>query len=566
VLRGRTIEAVGPDVEAPAGATVVDGRGATLLPGFLDAHTHTWGDALVRAAVFGVTTELDMFTMPTFAQAMRAEQADSGAPGRADLLSAGYLATAPGGHGTEYGLPVPTLSRPEEAAAWVDARLAEGSDYVKIVSEDGSAFGRATPTLDGATIAAVIAAAHARGRLAVVHVSTEERAIQALEAGADGLVHAFVNRAASDAFVELAAAKKAFVAPTLTVVESTTGQPGGRSLVDDARLGPYLVSSEVDNLGRSFPLREHRFANALDAVRRLAAAGVPILAGTDAPNPGTAHGASIHRELELLVSAGLTPLQALAAATSAPAKAFGLADRGRIAPGLRADLVLVEGDPTSDVTGTRAIRQVWKLGQEVPRPLAVVGPAGPVTPAAAAPVPGSGLVSDFEGGTATAGWGAAWQASTDQLAGGKSQVAVELAGGGAGGSARALDISGELRAGFAYPWAGAMLMLGGTQMEPVDLSRFAGVSFAVRAPDAAAGAAGAGGMLLVFARRLGNIPAAHPFEAGAEWRSVTVPFAQLGLDGTDVQAIFVGGGPALGTFRLHLDDVRLVPEEAPGSP
>ena len=80
-------------------------------------------------------------------------------------------------------------------------------------------------------------------------------------------------------------------------------------------------------------------------------------AGTDAPNSGTAHGASLHGELQLLVEAGLTPTEALAAATSAPAAAFHLTDRGRIAPGLRADLVLVEGDPTADILQTRAIVQ-----------------------------------------------------------------------------------------------------------------------------------------------------------------------------------------------------------------
>jgi len=118
----------------------------------------------------------------------------------------------------------------------------------------------------------------------------------------------------------------------------------GASLADDPRLAPYLTADEVQNLRRCFPHHEGVFQNALDAVRQLSRAGVPILAGTDAPNPGTAHGASLHRELELLVSAGLTPTQALAAATSVPARIFGLKDRGRIAPGLRADLLLV--DPT----------------------------------------------------------------------------------------------------------------------------------------------------------------------------------------------------------------------------
>ncbi|HEV8628834.1 MAG TPA: amidohydrolase family protein, partial [Thermoanaerobaculia bacterium] len=328
VVSGRLITAVGPRVRVPAGVAVVDGRGATLLPGLIDAHTHTWGDALTRAAVFGVTTELDMFTVPAFAQVMRAEQAGTGAPGRADLFSAGFLATAPGGHGTEYGMPVPTLTTPAEAQSWVDARLAEGSDYIKIISEDGSSYGRSIPTLDRDTIAALVAAAHQRGKLAVVHVSTEARAEEALAAGADGLAHVFDDRPPEQAFVDLAVEDKAFVVATLTVVESTSGVASGHALPDDPRLAPYLLPSEVDNLRTAFPLHgQPRFQNALDAVRRLRDARVSILAGTDAPNPGTTHGASIHRELELLVSAGLTPVQALAAATAVPAKAFHLTDR-----------------------------------------------------------------------------------------------------------------------------------------------------------------------------------------------------------------------------------------------
>ena len=92
-----------------------------------------------------------------------------------------------------------------------------------------------------------------------------------------------------------------------------------------------------------------------------------ILAGTDVPNPGTAHGVSMHRELELLVQAGLTPQEALAAGTSRPADCFGLDDRGRIAPGLRADLLLVRGDPTTDILATRDIVAVLRSGVRVDR-------------------------------------------------------------------------------------------------------------------------------------------------------------------------------------------------------
>lgn len=550
IERGK-IRAAGAGVAVPAGAEAVDGSGATLLPGLIDGHTHAFGDALERALVFGVTTELDMFTTPELAQAMRLEQATTGASGRADLLSAGYLATVPGGHGTEYGLPIPTLTRPEEAQAWVDARIKEGSDYIKIVAEDGSPYGMTTPTLDPATIAALVAAAHKRGKLAVVHVSTERDAERVLEAGADGLVHVFTDRAPEAKFVALAKKEKAFVTPTLTVVESTTGEASGKSLATDPHLSPYLKAEEIDTLGRAFPKRETlKLANAFAAVRQLHQAGVPILAGTDAPNPGTAHGASLHRELELLVAAGLTPVEALRAATSAPARVFRLLDRGRIAPGYRADLVLVEGDPTKAITATRAILRVWKGGVEAARPKVertAQAPGG-----AKLEIDPRGRISDFEDGATSTRFGGGWMASTDQMAGGKSEVRPEVGGGGVNGG-KALALSGEIKAGFAFPWAGVMFSPGGVTMAPVDLSAFAGVDFQVKGDGRPAN-------LLVFARRLGRMPAQKSFPTTTEWTPVKVTFSELGLDATDVMGIFVGAGQPTGPFQLWIDDVGLTPK------
>ncbi len=109
-------------------------------------------------------------------------------------------------------------------------------------------------------------------------------------------------------------------------------------------------------------------ANARESVRRLHAAGIRILAGTDAPNPNTTHGASVHEELQQLVRAGLSPTESLVAATSGPAAVFGLTDRGRIAVGLRADLLLVNGDPTRRISHTRSIVAIWKNGYRIRRP------------------------------------------------------------------------------------------------------------------------------------------------------------------------------------------------------
>src|SRR5262249_40200650 len=153
---------------------------------------------------------------------------------RADLFSAGTVVTAPGGHGTEYSQKIPTIASPSEAQAFVDARISEGSDYIKIIYEDGKAFGRTIPTISKETMAAVIASAHKRGKIAVVHISTLEGARDAIEAGVDGLAHIFIDRAPDPEFIRLIATRQAFVIPTLAVTESINGVAGGASLATDS--------------------------------------------------------------------------------------------------------------------------------------------------------------------------------------------------------------------------------------------------------------------------------------------------------------------------------------------
>jgi len=144
--------------------------------------------------------------------------------------------TAPGSHGTQYG-PIPTITEPAQAQAFVDARIAEGSDYIKIILAGGSVR-RSVPTLSAETLKAVIAAAKQRGKLAVVHVVTENHARLAIEAGADGLVHIYKDGRADVSFARLAKSRGVFVIPTLTVRESNFGVPTGASLASDARLAP----------------------------------------------------------------------------------------------------------------------------------------------------------------------------------------------------------------------------------------------------------------------------------------------------------------------------------------
>jgi len=558
VVDGR-IAAIGELVESPAGAREIDGTGKTLLPGLIDAHVHVVAlDNLRQALALGVTTELDMFTTVTMAADVRRQQAEGKLLDAADLFSSGTLATASGGHGTEYGFKIPTINGPEEAQAFVDARIAEGSDYIKIIYDDLRAYGGHTPTISRETLSALIAAAHKRHKLAIVHIGDLESARQAVEAGADGLAHVFIDRRPDAGFAKFVADHHAFVIPTLSVLRSACGVSNA-SLAQDARIAPYVVPADLGNLAITFPRKtglEQACAQS-EAVRQLKAAHVPLLAGTDPPNFGTAHGASLHGELQLLVEAGLTPEEALAAATSAPAAAFRLDDRGRIATGKRADLVLVNGDPTRDILATRDIVAVWKLGVEVDRGArrALVAQqnaeAGKLRSAPPPQGSESGLISDFEEEKPAAKFGAGWMASTDAMRGGKSTVEFRVVQEGAQNGRGSLLVTGEIRPGFAYPWAGVMFSPGLGPMAPANLSRWKQITFWARGD-------GREYRIMVFARRLGYQPAMQAFTAGPEWRRFSFPFSKFGgTDGSDIMSIIIAAGPPEGPFSLKLDDLRL---------
>jgi imidazolonepropionase-like amidohydrolase len=361
---GKIARVGGPSTSASG--PVIDGAGKTLIPGLIDAHVHVGGDtksSLNQSLMFGVTTELDMYTGAARLKEMK-QIAREDPPDASDIRSAGSGVTAPGGHPTQMGGPeLPTLSSAGEAQAFVDARIAEGSDYIKIIYDNLAGLAKPLPMLTREELEAAVRAAHKRGKLAVVHISSEQQARDAIEAGADGLAHIFTGTEASPDFGRLAARHHVFVIATLSVL---CPNRINAVLANDERVTPYVRPVWMRMLATPLPWSSP-CEGTMDAIAQLRAAHVPILAGTDSPIPGTAYGVSLHGELQLLVHAGLTPREALTAATSATARAFHLDDRGRIVPGLRADLVLVKGDPTENIGDTLSIERIWKRGIEVTR-------------------------------------------------------------------------------------------------------------------------------------------------------------------------------------------------------
>jgi imidazolonepropionase-like amidohydrolase len=331
---GPVIAAVEPGgtIDEPD-ARMVRHRGATLLPGLIDAHVHLRGTGdLEELARWGVTTALDMGSWPP---ALIGELRQAGFT---DVRSTGAGAIGPGSPLAKIpGRPADSIvTQPEDGRRFVATRVAEGVDYIKVIVDPP---GRGGP--DQATITAIVQAAHDAGRMVVAHASNTGAVAMAQAAGADVLTHAPLDAALDQAAVaEVVRAQRTSV-PTLVMMEGVA------------------ANAPVPGLD---------YGHARDSVAALHRAGVPIVLGTDANQaPGVPanvpYGESVHRELELLAGAGLSPIEALHAATGAAADRFGLRDRGRITTGLRADLLLVGGDPTTGISSTRAILAVRLAGK-----------------------------------------------------------------------------------------------------------------------------------------------------------------------------------------------------------
>jgi imidazolonepropionase-like amidohydrolase len=372
--RGLTVEVengvireVKPAGKPPDKAGYIDGTGKTLLPGLIDAHSHIGyqEEGLEQAAALGVTTELDMWGDPARLGILRQEIKRGQHPNAADFRTAGIGASVPGGHPSEMeGPPYPKLGPKDDAQAFVDARIAEGSDYLKII------YDHLLPGLTFDQLRDLVAAAHRRGLRTVAHETVQKDGLEAIRAGVDDVEHLFADSPITPEFVSAAVENHTAITPTLAIISAASGEARGAPLADDPRFSAYLLGWNVRGLHSKFPeefTRRTHFEYACSATKTLHQAGVTLLAGTDAPGPGTGYGLSMHVELQLLTECGLTAEEALSAATALTAREFDLIDRGRIQAGRRADLLLVKGDPSRDIRATRDIVGVWIAGRKVDR-------------------------------------------------------------------------------------------------------------------------------------------------------------------------------------------------------
>ncbi len=280
-----------------------------VMPGLIDAHTHMGTTAHVKAMLKnGITATCDV------------------SASRGLVESSGQLEIV-----NSAGMAMGMIMNPK---SYVENAAANGARYIKVLLFNPLSIGK--PALRG-----IVKAAHAKGLKVAVHATEVSTVRQAVDAEADILLHVPMKETFPEDLAKTIAEKNIAVAPTLVMME--TFAHSGR--------GGYEITD---------------YQNAENAVKLLHDRGVSILAATDA-NPGNfapsvGYGNTLHREMELLANAGLTPVEVLTAATSRNAEAFGI-KTGRIAPGQPATMLLVDGRPDRDITAITRIKQIWVKGE-----------------------------------------------------------------------------------------------------------------------------------------------------------------------------------------------------------
>jgi imidazolonepropionase-like amidohydrolase len=369
LVKGDRIVAAGPNLAVPAGVRLIDLPGTTLMPGMIEGHSHLflhpynetlWDDQVLHEALAlrtaravvhadrtlraGFTTERDLGTEGAgYADAGLKQAINQGIVPGPRLLVATRAIVARGAYGPkgfEPGVAIPQgaqeVAGVDETVKAVRDQVAGGADIVKFYADYHWGKGEPSrPTLSQAELNAGVAAAHDAGRLVAVHATTAEGMRRATLAGADTIEHGYAGTA--EVF-KLMHDRGTALCPTIAASEAYARYFQHWN-------GEEPAPESVQENRRSFQL----------AMK----AGVPICMGGDV-------GVFTHGEnwLEMVAMqrAGMPATLVLIAATSGNARIFHLTDRGQVKPGMLADLVAVEGDPTQDISAVRTVRLVVKGG------------------------------------------------------------------------------------------------------------------------------------------------------------------------------------------------------------
>ncbi len=394
VIAGDTIQSIGKrgSVEPPAGARTINAAGKTILPGMFHLHGHVamsegfdrrmenyTRERVQRDAnsylYYGITHSislgLDQEPMLGFLADQRA-----GRTGGARLYSAGLGFAAKDGWQPAGVEEINRPTTPEEARAMVRKELEKRPDVLKIWVDDRlGELPKITPELYGA----IIEEAHRNNVKVLAHMFYLEDAKELMRRGLDALAHSVRDKEVDEEFLALAKEHGVTQVATLVGHYGNLTFPQDTSYLDDPGV-PLMVPADVLETLRSevyqneqaasptIEQRRRQYETALKNTAAIAAAGIPIAVGTDSSGASRIQGLWEHREMEHLVKAGLTPMQAIQAATMNGAKLLGVEDKyGSLEPGKVADLVVLNANPLSDITNSLQIDAVWMSGKQVNR-------------------------------------------------------------------------------------------------------------------------------------------------------------------------------------------------------
>jgi imidazolonepropionase-like amidohydrolase len=379
VVESGSVSRVGTraSIPAPAGATVVDLRGKTVIPALVDAHSHLGYtevrtgetaashytrdnliDHLRRYAYYGIAATwslgLDRGELP---YELRAGPVD----GAALFFTAGRgLAMPNAGPNAQYWRDAAYgVTTEAEGRQSVRELAAKKVDIVKIWVDDRN---KTVTPLPPSLYRPIIEEAHMRGLRVVAHVFYLADAKELLRAGVDGFAHGIRDLEVDEEIMGLFKAR-----PQVFVIPNLPDTPP--SAADLVWLSETLPPSQIEALKRTAattPVRPRLFEVQARSLKRLAAAGVPIAFGTDA-GVGAPYGWSAHAEMADMVAAGMTPAQVITAATRTSAGVMRLDRLGTIAPGKSADFVVLDANPLDDIMNTRRISQVYLRGRQIDR-------------------------------------------------------------------------------------------------------------------------------------------------------------------------------------------------------
>ena len=370
VVEDGRITAVSPSAEIPAGTEIVFLEGKVLIPGLINTHGHVSGrwaaedvvdeqdrirGDLELFAKYGVTT---VNSLGDGLAVIEVRKSSSPLDPRARLLSAGAVIAG---------------DTPEAARNQAIANADAGVDWLKLRVDDNLGSSRKMPW---DAVQAVMNIGNERGLRVATHLFYLEDAKRLIDMGTGMIAHSIRDTDVDQEFIDSLLESGICYVPTLTREVSTYIYGTRPGFFDDEFFTEYANEDEIERLSEPAYM-ERTLASASGAAYRVALvqamenmvilqdAGAPVTFGTDAGPAGRFPGYFEHMELALMVGGGLTPTQALLAATSVAASCLGLDDIGTLEPGKWADFIVLDEDPTRDITYTQTIDQVYVAGQPV---------------------------------------------------------------------------------------------------------------------------------------------------------------------------------------------------------